>query len=69
MRTTREEFLVERIFSPYGDALGGPLSVDEAYEELKTLSGEDFGTCEGDWRGWLEKWKQTLSEPPNIEGG
>lgn len=61
MRTSREEFLIERIFSKYGDALGGSMSVEDAYEELKKLSGEDFGPSELEWRNWLEKCKLTIA--------
>lgn len=62
MRTSPEEFLIERIFNKkYGDAFGGSLSVEAAYEQLKEISGEDFGWCEALWRAWLAAWKQKLS--------
>ena len=54
MRASREEFLIERIVGRYGDALGGTLTVKAAYQELKILSGKDFGQSESDWRGWLK---------------
>jgi hypothetical protein len=66
MRVSREEFLIERIFSPHGDALGS-LSVKEAYAELQELSGCDFGMQEQEWRRWLRAWKRRITDQLDIE--
>ena len=57
MRVSSERLLIERLFSEYGESLTR-MTVGEAYEELKKLSGEDFGIDnEPAWRAWLEEYE------------
>ena len=59
MRASREQLLILRIFHESGDVFL-PLSIEEAYEELKALSGKDFGKDEQRWRKWLEAHNEEI---------
>lgn len=60
MIASRVEILIETLFHKQGHVFGKGLSKEEAYGQLKELSGEDFGLDESKWRKWLEGIKTEI---------